>query len=266
MGGEHVLSQKKVILSRKWDVIVILDACRYDVFKKLYGNRFNVLKAETSGTCTMEWFYNTFKDAEMKDTIYVSGSPYIGTHAVNFKEMNIKYFPPRIFKKVMDVWRFAFKKIACTYTVDPQIVYEFFIIAFKLHFPSRFIVHFVQPHAPYPHCEELAQWFIANPTCPDKYLWGALRRGKADVEVARKCYEQNLRWVMQYVSKILDIAKQHNLRVIITSDHGEAFGEYGDYNHPCASKNPYLKYVPLVYLKDGESFDHDKLRAYIRGV
>ena len=49
-------------------------------------------------------------------------------------------------------------------------------------------------------------------------------------EEAIEAYEDNLRFVLKYVKKITD--KYPQKRIIITSDHGDCFGEYGLFGHP----------------------------------
>ena len=127
-----------VILGREWDILIVLDACRYDVFKVLFGKTFKVEKAVTEGTCTIEWFYKTFtvNNADMKDVIYISGSPYIGRHTI--RHDNMEYNPLRHFANVVEVWKYAFMKIGYAYTVNPFHVMKQLFIQNRLHRDKKF--------------------------------------------------------------------------------------------------------------------------------
>jgi len=236
-----------VILGREWDILIVLDACRYDVFRVLFGKTFKVEKAVTEGTCTIEWFYKTFtvNNADMKDVIYISGSPYVGRHTV--KHDNMEYNPLRHFANVVEVWKYAFMKIGYAYTVNPFHVMKQLFIQNRLHRDKKFIVHFMQPHAPYPMCYPLQKYFTMNMSSPDFKLWEALRNNEVDRELVIRCYKQNLLWVMSYVFTILNMFR--GKKIVITADHAECFGENGVVNHPCYRHDvETLKTVPLVVI------------------
>jgi len=239
------MKTKNIILSRKWDILIILDACRYDVFRELYGSEFNVLEGESEGSCTVEWFYNTFvvDNVRLDDVVYVSGSPYVSNHLTRLD--NMSYYGKNHFFRVVDVWDFGFRKVGYAYVVDPQMVYNWFNIVKTIHKNKRFIVHFMQPHAPYPHCKELSKYYIDKVGYPDLKLWEAMRKGEVNPKLALECYKNNLQWVMKYVYKIVE--NNRDKRIVITADHGEAFGEHGLYDHPCYRSEDVLRKVPLVF-------------------
>ena len=60
-------------------------------------------------------------------------------------------------------------------------------------------------------------------------------------------YKRNLLWVLGYVRKLLEDTR--GKRVIITSDHGEAFGEWFTFNHPPGAKVPVLREVPVYVIQ-----------------
>ena len=51
-----------------------------------------------------------------------------------------------------------------------------------------------------------------------------------------------LRWVLDDLELLLNNIDRN--KVIITSDHGEAFGEYGIYMHHPGSLHPHVRNVP----------------------
>jgi hypothetical protein len=62
------------------------------------------------------------------------------------------------------------------------------------------------------------------------------------VEDLRWFYRDNLKWVLESVAKIFE---EINSRIIITSDHGEAFGENGEFFHVYKTRNRVVRCVPF---------------------
>ena len=63
----------------------------------------------------------------------------------------------------------------------------------------------------------------------------------------KKRYKNNLKIVLKNVNNLVDSLEG---KIVITSDHGEAFGEEGEYLHPYNSNNPVLREVPWLEVKD----------------
>lgn len=69
--------KEQEITEGKWDILIILDACRYDFFRKVYGNYLpgHLKKRKSRGSGTTEWLAKTFK--EVYDITYISANPYV---------------------------------------------------------------------------------------------------------------------------------------------------------------------------------------------
>lgn len=89
-------------------------------------------------------------------------------------------------------------------------------------------VHFFDPHFPYIHHENISGG--QTPT-----LW--------------ESYESEIRYVDTYVGKIMETLAAKGLMdntiIVIAGDHGEAFGEHGEYGHGIFCYEESLK-VPLI--------------------
>ena len=59
-------------------------------------------------------------------------------------------------------------------------------------------------------------------------------------------YEDNLRIVLKSISNLID---DLDGKTVITSDHGEAFGEQGIWEHPLETHIPVLIEVPWLEVK-----------------
>jgi len=236
--------QRELIESREWDVLIVLDACRYDVFRSVYGDGIGV---KSAGSCTAEWFIKTFT-RPYKDTIYVSGNPFIADRERKTGDNRYRVNASLIFKRVINAWDEGWREVEGVYTVDPAFVATSAILAWNIHRPRRMIVHFLQPHAPY-LCPELRAFFVNDlARGPDVPFWEAMKKGAIPRDIALRCYTENLRWVMKYAMRLVEFFKDKGLRVVITGDHGEAFGEHGYYNHDCEVDIEALRMVPWVVL------------------
>jgi len=128
------------ILEQDWDLFLILDACRYDVFKKVYKNILKkegkVKQAKTKCNCTKEWMLNNLKGKDCKDIIYID--PII---------LFEKYLAYDQFFKVIPVWK---DKWDYHYgTIMPSDMTNSAIEQMRAHSNKRIIIHYHQPHPPF---------------------------------------------------------------------------------------------------------------------
>jgi len=131
------------VMLEDWDFLIVLDACRYDYFSEIYRNLFDgrLEKRISLGCSTIEWLKRSFPDY-YPDVIYVSGNPY-----VNSKVAIAGFNAKEHFYKVVDVWDFGWDETIGT--VPPEEINKA-VLKFYLKYPKkRFIIHYMQPHAPY---------------------------------------------------------------------------------------------------------------------
>jgi len=131
------------VMEENWDYLIILDACRYDYFTAVWKNYFDgeLEKRVSLGSGTLEWCLESFK-GYYPDVIYISGNPYINSK-VEIKGFNAR----RHFYKVIDVWDFGWDKELGT--VPPENVNKITLSLVRKFTQKRFIIHYLQPHAPY---------------------------------------------------------------------------------------------------------------------
>jgi hypothetical protein len=131
------------LMDEPWDFLIILDACRFDYFKKSYKNYFegNLEKRRSLGTCTPEWCNKTFTD-QYPNVIYISGNPYINS------KVKIKRFEgKKHFNKIIDVWGTNWEPDLGT--VLPDSINNSVVENLNKYGDKKFIIHYLQPHAPY---------------------------------------------------------------------------------------------------------------------
>ncbi|NAT10276.1 hypothetical protein C4E22_01775 [ANME-1 cluster archaeon AG-394-G06] len=143
-------------MDEDWDNLILLDACRYDYFANMISDYFSgdLEKRVSIGSCTPEWCQKSFQ-SYYPDVIYVSGNPYINSK-VKVAEFDAK----KHFYKVADVWAFGWdEKLG---TVPPHEINDSTLSLIEKYSEKRFIIHYLQPHAPYISQEFFVKGF-SNP-------------------------------------------------------------------------------------------------------
>ncbi|MFX0134903.1 MAG: hypothetical protein ACFFDN_14775, partial [Candidatus Hodarchaeota archaeon] len=153
------LHQEKLINSHQWDILFIFDACRYDYFKLVYSKFFYALDLNFTGSLkkvispasgTLEWCSNVFTKSNYKDIIYVSSNPFVNSKGYSTRSQKgniLSFYPKDRFYQVIDVWDFGWNNQLNT--VPPNEVNKVLLEIIKKYPNKRFIIHYLQPHAPY---------------------------------------------------------------------------------------------------------------------
>jgi len=243
------------IFERDWDLLVVLDACRVDAMRKVAGEYsyiHNVESIRSVGSTSFEWLPLTFQTQyieEIQNTAYVSGNPYITPVFREKKEPPVKQpipFGPRDYR-VVEPTDFLFLDEVPKYGVDkdkncilPRTMTDRAIDTYRLHDPDRLIVHYMQPHEPHIGANGLGS-----------QVFTSLRKGKITKQEAWASYVQNLRVVLDELETLLNNIDAE--KVVITADHGEAFGEYGFYAHQIGCPLPSVRKVPWIETKANDN-------------
>ena len=224
------------VVKRNWDILIVLDACRYDYFEKVnwIPGRLQALEVESS--CTIAWLKMNFPGKY--DIVYISANPFC-----NSKRPVHGFLGRDHFKKVVDVWDFGWSNMLKT--VPPDIVTATFVGEFEANPHERYIVHYMQPHGPYIGKVRL------NIETWDKYgktIRGMWEHPRPDLKLLREAYRSNLELVLKEVERLIKYVKSRGFRkkIVITADHGELLGEDGMFAHPCHIKHSCLNIVPWL--------------------
>lgn len=217
-----------------WEVFIILDACRHDVMQEVaQAEEYKFLPEEipsryscasTSEEYVRKAFSEEFTD-EMENTALVCGNLWPAklreelTLDERFAEYNVA---PR-------EWMNASQNISPEKITDTAIKYW----RERPDSVDRMIVWYMQPHAPY------RMWELTS-----NEIWDALISGEISRDEVWKAYYDTLLWVLDEVDELLNNLDSDE--VIVSADHGEAFGEFGCFRHPKHVPLPMLKKVPWV--------------------
>lgn len=246
IGGLRNLGQRvnygTSIWEDDWDVLLILDACRYDLFEETYDEAefIDLLSSRYSvASHSIEFMQKTFSNywaEELKDTIYVCGNPF-----------SAEYVNANQFQQLEEVWRYGWDEDQGI--IPPEPLSDVGIRLHREKSPERMIIHYMQPHCPYiqPNSKNIAGSGISD---ADRWGdWGTgnefdmLREGELGFEDHWKMYEENLKYVVEQISESV-LQSIDAEKVVITSDHGNSFGQFGIYGHPKDVPLPGLKRVP----------------------
>lgn len=178
-------------MEEQWDNLIVLDACRYDFFKLLYKKYFRGIleKIESVGASTPEWCVNTFSNY-YDDVVYISANPHINSKTAIW---NGSWAAKDHFHKIVNVWLWGWDEELRT--VHPKEVNRGFRAAKEKYPEKRFILHYMQPHAPYISHQPKVQFRqpIVNrkdgepPPFPEKLAKKLLFLGKrANLHTARR--------------------------------------------------------------------------------
>ena len=238
------------VYEHEWDVLVVLDTCRVDALQEV-APEYDFLPAEipatrSIGSKTVEWMRKTFTPAyrdEMAQTVYVTFNP-------NSEEE----LDPSWFQHLDEVWRTDWN--AAEGGVPPRPVTDRAIAASRELKPERLLVHYKQPHGPYPQFDKLDPVNELDDSANDRSgPFGALIEGRVTRDELWEAYLDDLRLGLDDVALLLSSLDAE--RVVITADHGECFGEWGIYGHHGHIPVPELVRVPWVVTSAEDTSDYE---------
>lgn len=228
------------VLAEDWDVLIILDACRYDAFEEVATDLPGPLnKVESQGATTNEFLRANFAGETLHDTVYITANPQL------YRIENGIYDAEPLdvtFHDLIDIWQGGWDDDHRT--VMPEVVTKAAREAADRYPQKRLVIHFMQPHAPFIGSTGIEHF-------PTRYLnfWSEFRRGTFDVSrgVLRQAYMENLEIVVPHVAELVSEIKG---RTVVTADHGELLGDKDRpipirrYGHPASTYHPALVEVP----------------------
>ena len=252
------------IYERDWDLAIALDACRVDTLEAVtdeYDFIDEVSSIWSVGSTSKEWLDNTFVtdwEDEVAETAMISSNPF--TNQIQSRPIDYLKYPPirdssvrklgdillpdttllrDDFKHFDAVWEYQESEDRRYTTPQPGEVTKRAIWAGRNVDADRYVVHYMQPHAPYfgnvESGDELAE-YQANP-------FDALRNG-VSIDTVYNEYVDNLRYVLDSIETLLKNFDAE--RVVVTADHGELFDEYRLNGHSVGLPFPEVRKVPWV--------------------
>lgn len=243
------------VFEKDWDILILLDTCRIDAINEVsdeYWFLQDIGELLSVGSTSPEWIANTFV-SKYKDEI--NSTAYLTNNSYSKRVLEEQKFPldDHFLGSIWTDWRTVDKNelLYLEYTwqylpshkyhrYHPQGIFDRGIQVWKDRKPNRLLIHSIQPHSPY------VSNLILNNASLKRYEenpFEYLQEG-GNFKNVWKSYISSLRMALDQVEVFLNNINAE--KVIISSDHGEAFGEFGIYGHPAGVPHPVVKKVPWV--------------------
>ncbi|UIP01068.1 hypothetical protein Hbl1158_06870 [Halobaculum sp. CBA1158] len=232
------------IFDDSWDVVVILDACRWDLMREVEASyEFVDDTADYSiASSSGEWIPKTFDDVDTSDVAYVTANP--------FSKMLLDGGD---FLVLDEVWDYAVDEEIRTIPADA--VTDRGIHTYRNADPEKLILHYMQPHYPFvPSPMDRGLPLHDFGQSPWSDVWDRLQAGEVTYDDVWQNYRANLEYVLDSVAILLDNVDGE---VLITADHGNLLGEFGLYGHPDHVPLPALKRVPWCKTSATDNRSHE---------
>ncbi len=234
------------IMGEDWDILVLLDACRYDVFSSINTIDGRLESRISRGSNTSEFLYGNFTDETHLDTVYTTANPQFQKH---MDAIGVE------FHDVINVWDTE-RWDAELGTVRPAEMTTACLDSVETYPHKRQIFHYLQPHYPFIGTDlEGAGRGVTEAFGTD--IWGAKMRGELEYTKERivDAYAQNLERALDRITRLLSDVSG---KVVITSDHGNMIGERSrpipitEWGHPSGTYTSQLVEVPWLVVDAGE--------------
>jgi len=265
------------VFDRDWDALIVLDTARVDALRTVadeYDFIGEVDSIRSVGGASAEWLARTFDEQhleEIRKTAFLSAQSHI-QEILDTKVHETDTDRPLPFKALrvipsVDIddlgkaeYLFNFETIGeagpfghTEGNTPPRYVTDRGIAVGREHDFDRLIVQYHQPHTP---------WFSqaleeGRELEYHEYDWWNYYYETGDMESIWEAYMSDLRYVLDEIELLLDNLDAD--RVVITSDHGEAFGEYGVLGHKLGSLHPQIRKVPWVVTSAEDKRTHEPI-------
>ncbi|MUV58300.1 hypothetical protein [Halogeometricum sp. CBA1124] len=219
----------------EWDLLLVLDACRVDALEAVAPEYDFVPNAVPSIRSVAPnshlWMERTFaaRPEAVADTTYVTANGHV------------EDFDGDQFARLEKVYEHGFDREL--ETIPPRAVTDATVSALRSDATPRTIAHYMQPHTPY-RSLGLDGLGGGGDKAFRETVWDWILAGKLSRDEAWEHYLDNLRWVLDDVELLLRSVDAD--RVVVTADHGEAYGEWGAYGHSATGEFDGLRRVPWV--------------------
>lgn len=242
------------VFDREWDVLVVVDACRYDLMAEVVDEdderehpRWPWLtqpsQIRSLGSSSEEWMQRNFTgefSEQMSETAHVTANVFSNWMLDGDDWLVLD-----------EVWRDQWDDDIGTTPARPVI--DRSIATWRDRAPEQMIVHLMQPHYPFiggggglgegrakPLDKAVKEWGAFT---PKKTIWNQLRDDEVEYEDVWEAYKRNLEYVLD---ELQTLVTSIDAQVVLTADHGNGLGEFGVYGHPTGLATRELRAVPMV--------------------
>lgn len=233
-------------LDQDWDNLILLDACRYDLFRAENTIEGRLTPFRSNASSSDEYFEKNLEGGSHGDLVYYSANPHIDNIDASFHDLY------RLWPEDTETWD------STRGTVLPGDAVDKVIDTAGEYEDKRIILHMMQPHRPFlgDRTANFEQTGFSrtgvnrrkgeDPEVP--FWWDRLEDGTLDRKYVMRLYRDTLRVALPHVQRLVDFLPG---KTVISADHGNVFGSRGlsgkrIYGHPSYVHHPKLNIVPWL--------------------
>jgi hypothetical protein len=240
------------VFDEDWDTLVVLDACRYDIFESTSQLKGTLSSRISRGSSTVKRLQANFDGRDLSDTVYITANPQF--------EQNRDRWDITLYE-TFNVWLDEGWDDE-TGTVRAETMTEAALDAAEQFPHKRLVVHYMQPHYPFVPADtgvdkdHLRQIDSGRPS--EENIWGQMFNG--DLELSRDelwtIYVDNFEYVLEHVTELLEGLSG---KTVVTADHGNYVGERAspipirEYGHPRGLYDEPVVRVPWLVYRTGRA-------------
>jgi len=222
-------------LEEDWQNLIILDACRYDLFEEFIQG-YNSKPVYSVGSSSADFVRNTFSEVQLEDVVLVTANPHF--HSSRFQELTGS--------QVEDVFHTVYHLYETQWsdengTVMPEDVNEVALSANKLFPKKRLLIWYMQPHFPFVNSEIESVPLGTKDKDNAVSIWERAASGEISKDEVWEAYGKNLQYVFEKARKLSNDLEG---KTVVTSDHGNLVGEANVFGHPKETHVAPLHEVP----------------------
>ncbi|MDB2276556.1 hypothetical protein PM022_18945 [Halorubrum ezzemoulense] len=241
------------VFDEDWDTLVILDACRYDMFEKVNHIEGELTAKESKASSTTECLHSNVDNRYLRDTVYVTANPQLERNRENW---DVDFY------EVINVWLDeGWDKETGTVLADTMT--EAAITVHEQFTQKRLVDHYMQPHYPFVPSDtkldkdHLASIETSKDDATGENVWAQKFIGELDQSRSEfwDVYNTNLEYVLKHVENLLT---EVTGKTVVTSDHGNYVGERAspipirEYGHPRGMYDDVVVTVPWLEYESGK--------------
>ena len=212
------------IKEAEWDDLVILAGCRYDLVNAVNTIDGIPSTVVSKGSSTPELLEENFVSSTFLDSVLVAAILMVEERGTG-----------EHFLDMIGTWRTDWA--AEPPTVPPVPIAERVLEAAETYPNNRLIAQYLQPHYPFvgPTGRGLPHPTVTGPGVPDHgaedttYVGGQDVSGELDSGIIWQAYRGNPELVLPSGDRLMNHLPG---KTVVTSDHGNGFGERGVFGHP----------------------------------
>lgn len=245
------------VFDEDWDNLVILDACRQDVFQEEHDLDGRFETRQSLGSCSAQFVRGNLRGRTMHDVVIVGAVSWyekVRTEEESFEVHDIEVVEESddhpLKQKYVEAGRSGW--------IRPERVTERAREINEKYPNKRLLIQYQQPHTPY--IGETGQEYFGE--LPFKYAWNSDGRLSVPKDVLWRAYRENLHLALDEVGELLpDLAG----KTVVSSDHGELLADrrlplyvpgFGylrrRLGHPCGIYVKQLTEVPWFVVESDE--------------